>query len=197
MNPKSSGNVSLATHTTVKQYQEKERKVDVSGIADFVDERFNERYLTPLEHKDAHGFAIMATCCLLIEVLECFRNGWPETARGRGSDLFRTFFDRQAVKKRFVPLKGKGADFYKHVRCGILHQGETTGGWLINRKNKRLLVGKDINARRFQQQMTEALKDYCEELRATPWNDPLWTAFRYKMNAVIRIVLLARDAVDC
>lgn len=187
MSLKSVDSVSLSSHTTVKQYREMENAMDRNKISQFVEERFDERYIEPLRHTGAHGFAIMATCCLLIEALECFRFGWPETPRGKGSDVFRVFFDRQAAKKRFPSFKAKGADFYKHVRCGILHQGETTGGWLINRnKKKQLLSGKDINARKFQREMKNALQGYCAELGSTSWNDPLWIAFRYKMNAIIK-----------
>ncbi len=186
MSPKSANDIQLSSNTTVKQYREMEITTNRDAISKFVEERFSERYIKPLKHPTAHGFAIMANCCLLIETIECFRHGWPETPGGKGSDLFRAFFDRQAGEMRFVPFKGKGPEFYKHVRCGILHQGETTGGWLINRRTStKLLAGKDINARKFQKELTHALEKYCDELESAPWNDPLWTAFRYKMNSII------------
>ena len=38
-------------------------------------------------------------------------------------ETFRLFFDAVDSFKAF-----RGRDLYKHVRCGILHQAETTGG---------------------------------------------------------------------
>ena len=101
-------NVSLSTNTKVKQYRAMESKPDLKGIADFVEERFSERYLRPLQHEDAHGFAIMANCCLLIETVECFRQGWPETPRGKGSDVFRAFLIGRATRGASSLSRGRG-----------------------------------------------------------------------------------------
>ena len=42
----------------------------------------------------------------------------------------QSFFD---VESAFAPFRGHVRDFYKGVRCGILHQAETTMGWRIRR----------------------------------------------------------------
>jgi hypothetical protein len=69
---------------------------------------------------------MMAVSCLMIEALECFRQGWIDTKeRGKGAQAFRLFFDTAEPLKEF---RGYAPAFYTHVRCGILHQAETTGG---------------------------------------------------------------------
>jgi len=72
---------------------------------------------------------MMAVSCLMIEALECFLQGWS-SSENRSKAAFCLFFD---AHDQFKDLRGYGQHFYKNVRCGILHQAETTGGWRIRR----------------------------------------------------------------
>ena len=65
----------------------------------------------------------MASCCLLIEGLTAYRNGW-DTTRGKSREAFKQFFGRE---DRFAEFRQQ-TDFYDGVRCGILHRGETDHG---------------------------------------------------------------------
>ena len=98
---------------------------------------------------------------------------------------FAQFFARDS---RFADFRGLGAGFHKHVRCGILHQGETTNGWRITRKNDAPLLdlqAKTIHAEKFLIRLDSSLRDYCHTLRKSDWNSEPWSKCRYKMNAII------------
>lgn len=115
----------LTSTVTVKQYREFKKKKDREAIADLIFERFCERYLGPFKNNPAkHGFSMMAIGCLMTESLYCFKRGRKKTGEAGGS-AFETFFSESSELTAFT---GNGESFYKNVRCGILHQGETYGG---------------------------------------------------------------------
>ena len=124
--------IKLASKFTIEDYEQLENDVNKEGIANFVFNRLSERYLIPLEKvplKFKNGFSIMANACLLIETYESFIQGWQDTKAPRLP--FNSFFKRE---EGFKDFKYEARNFYKDVRCGILHQGETKGGWKITRK---------------------------------------------------------------
>jgi len=174
----------LSTHVTIGYYRHLEKTRNRRAIAAFIRSRFEERYLTPADVRNKtrrNGFAMMALCCLTIEALESFKRGWPNT-RQRSEQAFCSFFD---TSRRFADLRGHAPDFYKHVRCGILHQAETTGGWRILRSGP--LFDRDrktVNAARFLRRLRLDLQDYCRDLSAAHWDSEGWRAFRKKMASV-------------
>lgn len=177
-------NIKLSSSITIGEYRRLENCQDRNGIAKFIQERFTERYITPLKNEKTHGFCIMAVCCLMIEALESFRQGWPDTnERGKGRKAFRYFFDRSGSLSIF---RSHADDFYDHIRCGILHQAETTGGWRIRRRDVPLLdsTTKTINATKFQESLEDYLKSYCDELKRSWWNDKIWINLMKKMKAI-------------
>ena len=171
----------LAKGFTVKDYRQAVKDQNGAVIADAIRQRFGERYLTPITGVTKHGFTMMAAACLTIEALESFRQGWSRTDKnGRSPETFRLFFDSFDSFKPF-----RGLDFYKHVRCGILHQAETTGGWKISRKGALLQPATlTINATKFVEELARALDTVCNDLKATPWSDPKWRKVRKKMDAI-------------
>ena len=94
--------------------------------------------------------------------------------------MFHDFFD---CHQQFSSFRAVADDFYVHVRCGILHQAETTGGWRIVRKGP-LIEGKVINATQFEGRLRKALSDYCARLKAEDWNSSVWESFKRKMDSV-------------
>jgi len=125
----------------------------------------------------------MANCCLLIETLQSFKNGWGDSDR-RSGKAFKDFF---STDNNFDDLKSKGAEIHKNVRCGILHQGETTGGWRINRYSGDLFneKTKSLNAFKFAKLLEKSLSDYKEELKKEKWDSATWDNFRTKMRKII------------
>jgi hypothetical protein len=199
--------VELSSSVTVGRYKEMECAKDRNGLANFIEERLLERYVDPLQTaKKRHGFLMMAAACLLIETMESFYRGWPDTdepiLRGdiedpckpadpgknrvsRGEVAFCYFFQREPAFALFRPY---AAEFYRCVRCGILHQGETTGGWRIRREGDLFDVANlTINATKFLAVVKCAIGVYGEGLRRpeADWDDEIWKNFRVKMDAII------------
>ncbi|MDW8404338.1 hypothetical protein [Chloroflexus sp.] len=176
----------LSSSVTIAQYREFEAQKDRENIADFIFERFSERYIRPLHGSQKHGFCMMAICCLMIEALESFYQGWPDT-KGRSREAFHSFFEQ--CQKQQSPLGDfaqRADDFYEGVRCGILHQAETTRGWRILRKGPLYdPETKTINATKFLKELEAILKRYCDALRNDDWESDLWQKCRNKMEAVI------------
>ncbi len=201
--------VRLSSSVTVRRYREMESKQDRIGLADFIQERLLERYITPLEAvpiKKKNGFLMMASACLLIETLESFYRGWPssheslkpsqidnpckpadpkKTNSSKSEVAFCYFFHREPA---FAPFRSVASDFYKCVRCGILHQGETSGGWQI-RRDGMLFDGRGpnqrVNATKFLAELHLALASYGKKLWEADWNEEIWSLFRTKMDSII------------
>ncbi len=175
----------LSSDVSMEDYRKLEINQDKEAIVNFIRQRFTERYITPMKTdlQKKNGFTIMAISCLMIETLESFYQGWSDT-KNKSQWAFCNFFDRS---KKFHFIKGHSQSFYKNVRCGILHQGETTGGWHIRRRGAIFdKVTNTVNAKKFHDEIEESLSDYCEELRASEWSAPIWKAFRKKMESVCK-----------
>lgn len=158
---------------------------DKKTIADALRRRFTERYIEPVTAENKNGFAMMAISCLMIEALESFRQGW-ESSDSKSEAAFCYFFDSHS---QFNSFRGYFAQFYKNVRCGILHQAETTGGWQITRKNTAPLFAaasqsRTINAALFLQHLREVLDEFCDALITADWNSREWKNVRKKMKAL-------------
>ncbi len=180
------GDVCLSDKVSVADYHRFETNEDKNEIAKFIQDRFTERYITPLRRDDVenkHGFCTMAICCLMIETLESFWQGWEDTNNIEGKKVFEGYFNRSTKLTVF-----KDTDFYKGVRCGILHQAETTNGWRIRRGEDEPLFDpstKMINATKFHNRLEMDLKHYCEQLRQSDWDSDIWKNLRKKMHAII------------
>ena len=119
-----------------------------SAYQDYFLTRLQHRYLNPIESiKDdgnytGEGFSIMALICSLVEFLESTYQGKNYRHRERGdpplgafeydksSDIFVSFLSLRApFKKDFKASSAK--DFYRFVRCALLHEARTKGKWTI------------------------------------------------------------------
>ena len=178
-------------HVQISTYEKWRDKKEKIKIADFIYERHYSRYIKPFEYDDEiykkdykNGFAIMANCCLLIETIESFRRGW---AQSRNELNFLKFFTRENEFKEFA-TDDIPTQFYKHIRCGILHQGETTGGWSINRNSSNLLDKSkpEINAVLFSERLKKALEGYRDELKENEWETQIWKNAREKMKSILK-----------
>ena len=174
----------LASNFTVRDYERAREVRDRRKIADAIRRRFLERYLDPVSTSTRkHGFTMMAVSCLMIEALESFRQGW-ENSRDKGKSAFCFFFDTASP---FAVFSGQASNFYVHVRCGILHQAETTGGWTVRRSGPLFDPSTNtINATTFVVTLKRFLEEYCFELEAKPWDGVEWKRVRIKMNAIVR-----------
>lgn len=182
-------NTFLSSSTTIAKYKEYEINENRIKIADFILERFTERYIAPLASnpRKKNGFCTMAINCLLIESLESFCQGWPDTKR-KGKEPFEKFFQRCSNYDNELSIFFEYAeDFYLGIRCGILHQAETTREWHITRKGPLFDIStKKINATKFHDEVNRFLHSYCAELKNSDWKEEIWLNFREKMKAVIQ-----------
>ncbi|HEX2854300.1 MAG TPA: hypothetical protein VHO24_13775 [Opitutaceae bacterium] len=185
MNPTSS-EPRLSKSTTRTRYREMETAKNRTGIADFIRERLTERFIDPVEstpREQKHGFTTMALSCLLVETLESFWHGWPDS-KGKSQEAFEKFLNRAGPFREFAPHAKK---FFYGVRCGLLHQGETTRGWRVVR-NGPLFAEKTltINATVFHRRLGHEINAYAEMLRTLDWEAKRWKKFRDKMDAICR-----------
>ena len=169
--------VEITTNDIENYLADQNRKNDLS---DFIYKRFYYRYIKPFEYRSSkfiespssgkkvnkysllfkNGFSVMANNCLLIEALETFYRGWANS-KNRSELAFIKFFTRD---KNFTNFANNDMPtiFYKHIRCGILHQGEITGGWKISRDEEKDILdfsNKEINATKFNRNLKVSLSD--------------------------------------
>lgn len=180
---------------TISDYIKDCKQGNKERMAKFIYERFNERYIEPFEaicdKKKKNGFSLMAISCLMIEALETFYQGLEDSRKDKnsndiyGGDFFEAFFSHCDELTEF---KGMGIKFYKNIRCGILHQAETKGGWKISRKGRDPLLNnnrKTINATKFFNQLKKYLETYRKELEKQELYNSIWINFKEKMEAII------------
>lgn len=183
-------------HVTVEDYQKLVEEKNKEKIAEFIYNRLYSRYLNPFEYKNKeyithykNGFSMMASFCLLIETLQCFKVG-KETSDGYGRQSYKDFF-KEFDKIECFKGEDVGEELYKNIRCGILHQGETKNGWVITRKsidiNPSNFQDKVINANEFMEKLKKSLEDYKDELKEADWNSETWENLRKKMNYTIEL----------
>src|SRR5712664_2107583 len=177
----------LADRITIRQYRKMVDDENRNGIADLIHKRFEERYLDPiLSGPKCHGFAMLAVSCLMVEALESFRQGWPHTDR-KSEAAFCGFFQ---AHDEFRDIRPVAHDFYRAVRCAILHQAETTDGWRVRSKGGVLLEQEGavhwIDASEFAERLKRALKAYCDSLRTSNWQSPTWKNARNKLRSICK-----------
>lgn len=146
---------------------------------------------------------MIATSCLLIESLQTFYDGNKNTkaettwngkliTKGSGAAFIR-FFNEQS---RFFPelrtyfpisFAANGKDecaFYRHVRCGILHQAETTGRYCIALDDSVMFSHKTVNARKFMNAVDNCALNYLDALKGSAITSDLWGAAAEKIRHI-------------
>lgn len=141
-----SGNLSVADWFTARDETLREDTPEAwqSLFDAYFQQRLERRYFKPIETLRAHdtklgeGFSITAILCTLIEFLaanrrgKIYRHAQPETAEfySNSKDLFIAFL---ATELPFCSVfdASSARSFYENVRCGLLHEARTKGGWTI------------------------------------------------------------------
>lgn len=191
------------------------RRKDKDGLVRFLRERHQERFFQPLIHlksapgnMQGYGFAMMAVCALLVETIQSYRDGLPTTyapelrkLRNRsgvppaykipptlqvnGKETFQRFF--RAYTHNFGGLSG--ARFYRNIRNGLLHQGQTKAGWTIWKRGFRVWDAKQKKIFRddFAEALETSFEGYLAVLQKRKWKSRLWTNAARKIWWLIRL----------
>lgn len=167
----------------LKKWLSEKDEVAKSKMIEFIDHRFTNRYLKHLEKIDS-GFLIMAICCLTIEALESFIQGKENTKQtGAGLKVFKAFFRRET--ENFPGFIKIAKSFYSDIRCGILHQAETTEAWRIRRDGELLNEAERcINSKKFVKALNISLANYIENLKSEDLTSDLWKKAMFKLETV-------------
>jgi hypothetical protein len=168
-------------------------------VAIFKD-RLEGRFLKPIrliendtENGEFSGFSILALDCLIIETLHQFYEGINETKRYKNEEAFCNFFNDSEYFRDYFDTDS-ASTFYKHYRCGLLHQAQTKGKSIIridqdtmvkaiNKSEK--LIGLIINRLLFHKALEDEINAYLSKLiSGGDENSTLRKNFIKKMNFI-------------
>jgi hypothetical protein len=103
----------------------------------------------------------------LIDTIQSFREGRVSTGETSPARSFKTFL----MRSPFGCFTSEDRnEFFRYVRNGLLHNGETRGDWKV-RTDRREMLSKDpatgsrtLNRRLFHEAIAGEFEDYCREL---------------------------------
>lgn len=183
---------------------------DKSSLANFIHNRLYGRYIKPFDFKNEdyiknykNGFALMTSCCLLIETYVSFTKKEYLNTDKQSAKTFGHFFTTESRFSSFSKggLKTDGTlsdkrdggipnDFYYNVRCGILHNAETRNGWIITRDSSKVYFNpdkKEINATKFANRLKSVLLVYKNRLIESDYDcDEIWINFIKRLEKLIK-----------
>lgn len=182
-----------------QRFQHQSGVLSLLGLAiDILRRRITHRYLNPVgvlvnaETKIAaaerrFGLTILAIDCLLLETLQAFRMGLPNT-KGKSKIIFQRFLTTHDRFSRYFDIE-LANQFYEEFRCGIFHQAEIGGmsrvwsvGRLVQLENNRLT----INRSKFHRYICFKVQNYLNELKDKSQVE-LRVNFRKKMAHIAAI----------
>lgn len=177
----------------------------IKAYEDFLYKRIDTRYLKPIQAiknniktYEGENFAIVTILCSLIEFLEATITGVtykykkPDVNNFEYNDSKNKFINflenRFPFNKKFDHNLAK--IFYENVRCGMLHEAQTEGNWLIRVDNKKDIIETRadgmivFDVSKFQTSLEIFFKRYRDDLMK---DDYLKVALRRKINAICRL----------
>ncbi|MEJ7609907.1 MAG: hypothetical protein WKF88_01880 [Ferruginibacter sp.] len=209
-------NIKIAGKMTIKDWEKFRMKLDYKNDANWdlayslFYKRIKLRYLNPiqaivdLDFKNGEGFAIVSLQCSLIETIECFFDGWIYDFATNGAKkynkilgveknnnegIFRNFFETRIP---FKNVKIDGVEFYRQVRCALLHETQTKSSWkIISKKEKPFYYEQDglyiINRNEFQKAIEKVIKQYKQNILFGPDKENLRKYFIEKIDNICKI----------
>lgn len=147
------------------------------------EERLTHRYLEPIRSIEKYddftgqGFSIMTIYCSLIEFLETTYQGINFDIKkkkksnfkyglGYSKNIFVSFLTK---RKPFLIKKSVAIEFYKSVRCGLLHEAKLGKNWKIRVDNSKVINFKDgnytVNRKIFSKRINQYLILYRKKLK--------------------------------
>jgi hypothetical protein len=177
---------------------------DWQTAVDIFYDRIYGRFLAPVQAISDHpdyrirgfsGFVIIAIDCLLIETMYQFYKGIDETDI-KHIDAFWYVFSTNPHFRSEFDSKNKSDIFYRHFRCGILHQAKTKKKSkirvdrpkMVEQSNPRNIEeGLIIDRELFHQALISEINDYMARLQ-NPKGDidiELREKFKGKMKTIV------------
>lgn len=201
----------LGKNITISQLQNWINTESKTELADFFYHRFYGRYIKPFDFKNSeyiktykNGFAIMTSCCLLIETFVSFTEPFFIDTNQKSERCFGYFFSNQKEfiefskgglnksdykdsNRKKINNKGIPKDFYKNVRCGILHNGEVKNNWRITRNGILYdTENKVINSHLFLQKLKDVMKQFKFNLKNSNIEDEIWKTYLLRLKDLIK-----------
>lgn len=154
-------NFRIAGDLTCAHWVERKAELEKGGnpglwnkaFDDFLMGRLKTRYLDPIEtlqicfDSKGEGFSIVTIQCAVIEFLAALRLGknyryiskadqknkirCGKYEYSHSQNIFVDFLKREEPFKSLFKGPGDARSFYTNVRCGLLHEAGTKGGWNI------------------------------------------------------------------
>lgn len=171
ISPKYSAEDFLQLHLSLNSSRD-----DWNRAIQIFDDRIRFRYLTPIDNllKDVidieiNGFAVMALNCLLVDTFYQFREPDNECHDPKKNRRYEFFLRKNSVVyPEFLTTNfpsdfdtNKAIYFYKDIRCGILHSGQTkNGSQLTYDKNYVVEIFEKDKIRVDVRNFTKIIKDY-------------------------------------
>jgi hypothetical protein len=95
--------------------------------------------------------------------------------------VFTSFFGNPLFVNFFPGVDG--AEFYKNIRNGLLHQAQTKHGWRITKRGSEVWnnPAKTIHRDLFAESVGKALEAYLLKLDGEDWATDLWLKARRKI----------------
>lgn len=176
----------LTSNVTVGQlrgWMAKRDNASKEEIVELIYHRFFNRYVRHLDDIDS-GFLRMAIACLMIETLESFKQGVKDTKKkGEGLRMFKDFFRNESDD--FPEFDKIHKQFYYNIRCGILHQAETTNAWRILSSGQLLNIpARSINSVKVVHALKKVLDKYTNNLRLNELGSAIWDSAFLKLEDI-------------
>jgi len=185
-------------------------------------ERLKDKYFKPIQliigvkRNKGEGFSIVTLQCALIEMFSAFRQGkihiqknaknmqnyeYKESTKIFTSLLLEApifkdvFWQQQGKKNREINTPYNASDFYKYVRCGLMHEARTKENWCItsapkgiDEKTEKCFIKTESGQNKIYRtvlhyKLLEYLDNYSDELRQdTPDGKKLRKHFARKLD---------------
>ena len=143
-----------------------------------------EKMVNPKDRR--YGFTTLAIDLLLMETLQAFKEGLPDTNR-KSSRTFKNYLKESPRFSIYFTTEPERHSFYTDFRCGILHQAEVQSSalvWSVGDLYDRTSSPNTVNRIFLHKELKKDLEDYLDLLKVDT-SVELRNAFKIKMDALV------------
>ena len=173
-----------------------------AAIADYFLPRIQFRYFDPIKvlqelgTNQGEGFSIAAIHCTLIEFLESTVQGinyrWVQRDADLGlheyrksAPVFVAFLTNREPFRQCFTTEALGLEFYKNIRCSLLHEARTKGGWRIRANGPSDMIANTDDRILYRNEFHKAVLRFIEWYRVAIVSEVnLQEAFLRKFNDI-------------